>query len=384
LIAAVRDAKEETQARVSFEGTTLMDQEPITQLTGKIENLFAEGGVQPRLRFSVNVNNKNKCGFELANVTARLHVQFEEEGGRLAGGLGSYVGDVTREIQSNSLQPGDQNSLMFYIPIPFAVFAEIENSRGDKNVVLQMNIAYVVIQRTTGGELGQRFLATELNDQRSGGNQFLAYSVPKSQWEGLLKTLGYSKELGASKQTLLKLVEDARCAKDLAEEYARDAKAASSLTAVTTLSQAYHDEAIALNITSRWWLISAFFLALLATALMVFYVYESFAREFTTGQTVLRVFVLAAVFAGLGLCLRYYSNYKHLQLLNRHRVNIGRTFEALKAVQPSDEAKNLLAAITAEQMVNFGRVTLQGKDASETQFSIVAELLKTFIERQKT
>jgi hypothetical protein len=117
---------------------------------------------------------------------------------------------------------------------------------------------------------------------------------------------------------------------------------------------------------------------------MGFYVFESFrVSQFTVSQTIVRVTVLGLLFAGFGLCMRSYNAYQHLELLNRHRVNVGKTFEVFKAAQPSDKAKDVLAAITAQEMIDFGRGNFPGKDATESQLSLVTEVFKNLIEKPK-
>lgn len=73
--------------------------------------------------------------------------------------------------------------------------------------------------------------------------------------------------------------------------------------------------------------------------------------------------VLAVIFGAFTLCLRIYEAYRHLEVVNQHRVNIGRTFEAFKAAQPTDGAKEIMAAMTAENMLTFGKSGFAGKDS---------------------
>lgn len=361
--------------------------EPIKQLVGRVEDVYPESGIQPRLRFSINVSNRNKDNLELVNITARLHVQFSDEGHGASPGFGVFIADAVqdRSFSSNTVSTGEAvNQWTIFAPFPLHIFAEFEQARAGRDVIFQLNVVYTVIQRTAQGDLGSKYLTTELLHERIGGNQFLPLSVPKSRWQGILTNLGYSEELRASKQTLLDAVQAAVQAKEEAEAAAKAAKEASTLTGVTALAEAYSQEAASLHKTSRWWLIASSGLAVFALVLMCFYVVESFQiSQFTASQTIVRVTVLGVLFAGFGLCMRSYNAYQHLELLNRHRVNIGRTFEVFKAAQPSDKAKEVLAAITAQEMIDFGRGNFPGKDASDGQLSLIAEVVKNLVERPK-
>ncbi len=51
------------------------------------------------------------------------------------------------------------------------------------------------------------------------------------------------------------------------------------------------------------------------------------------------------------------TSRRHLEVVNRHRVNIGRTFEAFKAAQPTDRAQEIMSAITAEKQTDSALLT---------------------------
>ena len=75
-----------------------------------------------------------------------------------------------------------------------------------------------------------------------------------------------------------------------------------------------------------------------------------------------------------------YEGYSHLEVVNRHRVNIGRTFEAFKAAQPTERAREVMAAITAEHMLAFGKSGLISKDPSvQTPISGFSDLMKALL-----
>jgi hypothetical protein len=359
---------------------------PLQQLSGRLEDVFGEQGIQSRLRFTINLNNQNTCGLELINVTARLHAQFLEEGHGAGQTLGPFVMDATldRMFTPATVSQGDSGSWIVYAAFPFDIFAEFENQRKDRDVLLQLNVMYTVIERTPQGLLGERHLTAEMVHVRSGGNQYIPLLIPKSKWQTVLANMGYSNELRASRQTLLSAVQKAVKASDEAEAAAKAAKEASSLTGVITLAEAYSQEATRLAKTSRRWLYVAAGSAIACVLATLSYVYESFAHsQLTPAQVIARLTVIAILFATAGLCMRTYNAYQHLELLNRHRVNIGKTFEVFKAAQPNDHAREVLAALTAQEMIDFGRGNFPGKDAPDTQLSLVTELLKTAIERPK-
>jgi hypothetical protein len=358
--------------------------ENISQLIGRIEEVNSQAGITPRLRFSIVVNNKNKTPFELLNLSARVYLQFSERSNQLPTGLGFYISEAVREGSSATIGPGDQNYLNLYVSLPFELVSEIEEARKGLDLSFQLNVVYTMVERTQALELTNRFLTAELADPKVGGNQFLFFSVPKSLWDTLLKQVGYSGELRASRETLLSAVRNARQAEDEATSAARAAKEAASSTAVTMLAQAFDHEATILKATSKRWLWAVLSLACLIIGLLLFYVVESFiTRDFTIGQTVVRVTALGILFGGIGLCIRTYNAYQHLELLNRHRVNIGKTFDLFIQSQPSEGAKDVLAAFTAERMINFGG-GFPGKEGPESQLSFMTDLVKNLIDGQKT
>src|SRR6516162_9127882 len=227
-----------------------MSQENITQLIGRLEDVGPQAGITPRLRFSITVNNKNKTPFELVNVIGRAFVQFSEKGGSSPGGLGFYVGEAIREGSSATVGPGDQNYLNLYVSFPFDLVNEIEEMRDGRDMSFQLNVVYTMLERTTALELTNRFLTAELADPR-GNNQYVSYPVPASLWESLLTQLGYTEDLRASKLTLLTAVQNARQAEEEASAVARATKEAATSIAITTLAQAFKDEADGLKKRSR-------------------------------------------------------------------------------------------------------------------------------------
>ena len=113
------------------------------------------------------------------------------------------------------------------------------------------------------------------------------------------------------------------------------------------------------------------------------YVSASLADKFTLPGAVIRVIVIAAIFGAFTMCLRIYEAYRHLEVVNRHRVNIGRTFEAFKAAQPTEKAKEVMAAITADNMLAFGKSGFGGKDSpNQGPLAGATELVKAILDKQ--
>jgi hypothetical protein len=115
---------------------------------------------------------------------------------------------------------------------------------------------------------------------------------------------------------------------------------------------------------------------------MFVYVAASLSDKFTLPEALIRAVVIAAVFGVFTMCLRIYEAYRHLEVVNRHRVNIGRTFEAFKAAQPTERAKEVMAAITADNMLVFGKSGFAGKDSpNQGPLAGATELIKAILEK---
>ena len=180
---------------------------------------------------------------------------------------------------------------------------------------------------------------------------------------------------------MTKVIKEAQDAKQQAEEAATAAKQAAQLTAVTSLSQAYLEEAKVLGIRSLIWFWISVLVAATGTWAMVFYVKQSLTDTFTVAEAIIRAVVIAAIFGAFTLCLRIYEAYRHLEVVNRHRVNIGRTFEAFKAAQPTEKAKEVMAAITADNLLAFGKSGFGGKDSpNQGPLAGATELIRAVLE----
>lgn len=199
--------------------------------------------------------------------------------------------------------------------------------------------------------------------------------------------VGHLQEVTRDAQAALGRVEaitqEARHAKEEAEAAASAAKQAAALSAVSNLSAAYKEEADTFNGRAKLWGGISLAIAISGAVLIYVYVHSSVGRtDFTVSQAILRAVAIGAVFAD-SVCMRVFEGYRHLEVVNRHRVNIGRTFEAFKEAQPSDRAKEIMAAVTAEQMLAFGKSGLIPKDASvQSPVSGLSELLKAIIEKR--
>jgi hypothetical protein len=202
----------------------------------------------------------------------------------------------------------------------------------------------------------------------------------------LVSSADYLRELSersaAALNNMSTITEAAKKARDEAITAAKAAKEAAALTAVSNLAGAYQEEAALFDRRARFWGRITFGIGCGAALLMGVYVHESLASSsFNVSQAIIRAVVVAAIFGVFTLCLRVYDGYRHLEVVNRHRVNIGRTFEAFKAAQPSDKAKEIVAALTAEHMLSFGKSGMLPKDASvQSPLSGFSDLLKAVLE----
>jgi hypothetical protein len=201
----------------------------------------------------------------------------------------------------------------------------------------------------------------------------------------LLTEWGYSSTrrdaTKALTKELTKLIQETRQAKQQAEEAAAGAKQAAQLTAVTSLSEAYLEESKVLGKRSRTLGVISLVIAAGGTLAMIFYARQSMTDNFNLPEAVIRAVVIAAIFGAFTLCLRIYEAYRHLEVVNRHRVNIGRTFEAFKAAQPTEKAKEVMAAITADNLLAFGKSGFGGKDSpNQGPLGGATELIRAVLE----
>ena len=351
------------------------------QIVGRIEDVNAQSGLKPVLWLTVALNSKYESAFDLTAIASRAYVAFSEGGQGPQTGT-NYVGEAYVDGSLATILPGEGGSLRILIPMDFEILDGIEELRAGRDVVISLLVAFKGTERRQDGMVGSRTVGGYISDARSSGQPQLLMVVAKSRWDELLKYLGYSKSVREPQRELSRTIEEAREAKRQAEEAAKAAREASALTAVASLSQAYLEEAKVLGRRSLYWLLLSAGVAAAGVYLMSLYVAASLGDKFTLPEAVIRAIVIAAVFGVFTLCLRIYEAYRHLEVVNRHRVNIGRTFEAFKAAQPTEKAKEVMAAITADNMLAFGKSGFGGKDSpNQGPWAGATELVKAILDK---
>lgn len=362
-----------------------MPQENLKPFVGKIDRIYGEGGIQPKLHFAISVNNKNEAGFDLLSVRADLYVQFLQTVDMAPSQLGSYLGNLVMQSfpATPAINPGENNPWDLYLPLPLPLFSELEQARENLNLSFQIIASCVALERAADAK-GVRILNNELTRAQGGSLAALTYSVAKSQWEDTLKALGYSKELGETRQNIAKFLGDIAEAKRQAEQWSADTKIASMVTAENALAKVHAAEEKKLRKAAWPWLVATIAAAAGVAILIWVFLEHSWGSQFGVPQALLRVGALGVLGYVFAACFRLYRSYKHLELISRHRANIGQTLAALLTAQPSPEAKNVLAGIAAHQMMSFGGVNLTGKESDEHEISPLIELLKNLPEYKKT
>lgn len=353
------------------------------QMLGRIEDIAPRTGLKPLLQINVTLISKYDLAIDLVSVTSRVQVFFKEKGQAVSSIPTNYIGDAFIEWRSKTVMPGDSNSITLLLPVDFDLLGGIEDVRQGYDVEIQLWTTFSGIERQQQGTIGNRLVAGDVLDARYNAQGVLG-TIAKSRWVELLNEWRYSPEKRRAAEELGKTIREAQEAKRQAEEAAAAAKEAAQLTAVTSLSEAYLDEARVLGKRSLAWAGISLLVAAAGIYSMVFYVRQSVSDKFTLPEAVIRAAVLAVEFGAFTLCLRIYEAYRHLEVVNRHRVNIGRTFEAFKAAQPTDRAKEIMAAITAENMLAFGKSGFGGKDSpNQGPLGGASELIKAILEKQK-
>jgi len=351
------------------------------QMLGRIEDIAPRTGLKPLLQINVTLISKYDLPIDLLSVTSRVQMFFREKGQAVSSIPTNYIGDAYIEWRSRTVV-GDNGSITLLLPVDFDLLGGIEDVRQGHDVEIQLWITFVGIERQQQGTIGNRVVAGDILDSRYNAQGVLG-TIAKSRWIELLNEWRYSPEKRRAAEELDKTIREAQEAKRQAEEAAAAAKEAAQLTAVTSLSEAYLDEARVLGKRSLGWAGISLLVAAAGIYSMVFYVKQSVSDKFTLPEAVIRAAVLAVIFGAFTLCLRIYEAYRHLEVVNRHRVNIGRTFEAFKAAQPTDRAKEIMAAITAENMLAFGKSGFAGKDSpNQGPLAGASELIKAILERQ--
>jgi hypothetical protein len=298
--------------------------------------------------------------------------------------LGSVFPDYGLPI----ISPTGRNTTVLSLPVDPKLIAEVEEERQERDVTFYLYTNYTALPRTRDGSLGVPFSGIIADEKYSG--QAVLFIVPRSLWQQIIQRWQIP-SIDALKD-LSRIISETRAAKaeaeqaaKAAEEAAKAAKDAATLTAVTNLAQAYQDEAKTLKRRSYIWAAFCFLIAI-GTAIGIYaFIEESLTlgTNFSVSIAVLRAVVLAVAFGIFSLCLRVYESYRHLEVVNRHRVNIGRTFEAFKAAQPTERAQEIMSAITAENMLTFGKSGFAPKDSpNQGPLTDFSELIKSVLDKK--
>ena len=212
------------------------------QMLGRIEDFAARAGLKPQLQMNVTLISKYDSAIDLLSVTSRAQVFFKEKGQPVNSIPTIYIGDALIEWRSRTVTPSDNNSIVLLIPVDVDLLGGIEDVRQDHDLEIQLWTTFSGIERQTQGTIGQRVVAGDILDSRYNAQGVLG-SIAKSKWVELLNEWRYSPEKRRAAEELSKTIREAQDAKRQAEEAATAAKQAAHLTAVTSLAEAYSDEA---------------------------------------------------------------------------------------------------------------------------------------------
>jgi hypothetical protein len=171
-----------------------------------------------------------------------------------------------------------------------------------------------------------------------------------------------------------------------AEKALEAAKLASLNRAVTNLIDAYADEADKLAARARIWGILATGTAIGLLSLLGVFLYGAWnTATLTISQTLLRATALGLSYGLFYVCLRTNQAYRHMEVVNRHRVNVGRSFDAFLQAQPSKEAKDVFAYMVSANLLAFGKSGLLPRDPSvQGPFTSLQELFKGVAGRKES
>ncbi len=353
------------------------------QIFGRIEEVGPQTGLIPALRINVALNNKNSFAVDVISVVARASVSFGEGARMLVGVPHSYIGEAYLDWGGTTISPGDGGSMTFLLPLELSLLGGIEGLRAEHDVIMNLLVRINGIERQQNGTVGAHVVSGGVADARNPGAMEMSKIIARSEWVGFLKEWKYSEDMKNPLEDLRRTVREAQEARRQAEEAAKAAKAMSEVTAVSALSDAYVQEARMFDKRSKYWFAISLALAILGAGVMYFYIKASLSDKFTLPQAIIRAVVIVAVFGIFTLCLRIYEAYRHLEVVNRHRVNVGRTFEAFKAAQPTERAQEVMSAITADSMLSFGKSGFAGKDSpNQGPLPGAAELMKAILEKQ--
>src|ERR1700733_1121206 len=352
-------------------------------INGRIELFNAQGGLVPRLRITVELTNKGDYAIDLVSMLSRTFVNFSENDRPQDMSMGEYLNEAY--LDSNltfTMTTTAPTPLNLLLPLDFDLLGGIEERRRGRDVVINLGLRVIGRERLSDGQPGTRTPAIDVADSRT-SSTYLTGVIAKSTWEDFLKQWKHPSGVGDPAKRIAEALEGAREARRQAEEAANAAKSASELTAVIGLADAYSKEASVLWRRSVGWLIISLLVACLGAFVMYRFVSESLDAKFSLPEATVRAVVIAAIFGVFTLCLRIFEAYCHLEVVNRHRVNIGRTFEAFKAAQPTERAKEIMSAITADNLLAFGKSGFGGKDSpNQGPLAGASELINSILEKQ--
>jgi len=255
------------------------------QLQGRIEQFAPESGLKAFLRFNVTLISRYELVIDLMTVSARVSFLFSEMDRVVSSIPTTYVGDAQIEWKSRIVAPGEGNAITLFLPVDFNLLEKIEEIRQGHDVDVSVRITFNGIERQSAGTLGHRTVSGEIRDARTNA-QGVTKTIAKSAWSEYLKIWNYSASQRDAAQELRKTIAEAQRAKREAEEAAAAAKQAAQLTAVTSLSEAYSDEAMVLAKRSQRWALISLLVAAVGGYAMVCYVRESVTNTFTLPQAV--------------------------------------------------------------------------------------------------
>src|SRR4029077_13571590 len=257
------------------------------QMLGRIEDFSPRLGLKPQLQINVTLISRYDSAIDLLNVNSRAQVFFKEKGQPVSSIPTNYIGDALIEWRSRTVSPGDGNSITLLLPVDFDLLGGIEDVRQGHDVEIQLWTTFNGIERQPQGTIGQRVVAGEVLDSRYNSQGILG-TIAKSRWTELLNEWRYSSEKRRAAEELGKTIREAKEAKRQAEEAATAAKNAAHLTAVTSLAEAYSDDAKVLGSRSLIWAAITLGIAAVGAVAMIFYVRQSMTDKFTLAEAVIR------------------------------------------------------------------------------------------------
>jgi hypothetical protein len=363
----------------------------MNQLVGRIESISAKSGYRSSLEIQLSVSNPNDVGLEVTWLAARASITFFDIASQAhpTEQQGDF-GQAFLLYNPPAFSPSGKNMMVLSLPIDPALLAEVEEKRQQRDVLFNLAVNVSALQRTREGSHAPGLFTSAMADEKFSG-QVLSFIVPRSLWQQQVVDRFSFTNLDALKD-LTKSIIEAKSAKIAAEnaakgaeDAAKAAKEAATLTAVTNLAQAYKEEGETLKHRSWLWGSFCFLIATGTVALIIVFIRESLVLgpNYSVSIGILRAVVLAVAFGAFNLCLRVYESYRHLEVVNRHRVNIGRTFEAFKAAQPTERAQEIMSAITAEHMLAFGKSGFAPRDSpNQSPLTDFSELIKSVLDKK--